>query len=76
MTFEGHGRSLVMWLFDSPRSVSYLSLIVANPVSLTVFELFELKYSPPCHVTLALKVSCQRSTFDNNVLRLDVRGCC
>ena len=118
-TSQGHRTSLAMlamWLFDSPWSVSSQSLIVTNLVSVTVYELFELKCSWPwpwgsshvigcvairqpmagflsvlngnqpriAHrfrviwaqilVTLALAISCQWSTFNNNLLRIDVRA--
>jgi len=43
ITFQGHPRSKVMMLIDSPGAVSYSTFVDPIVVSVAVFHIFEIK---------------------------------
>jgi len=52
LTFQGHVTSSVTWPFDSPYAISNWWSFGTKPLSLTVFEIFNVKCSATIDVTL------------------------
>ena len=52
LTFQGYVTSSVTWPFDSPRAISYWWSFGTKPLSLTVYEIFNVKCNAMVDVTL------------------------
>jgi len=52
LTFQGHVTSSVTRPFDSPYAISYWWSFGTKPLSLTVSEIFNVKYNATVDVTL------------------------
>jgi len=52
LTFQGHVTSSVTWPYDSPHAISYWWFFGTKSLSLTVSEIFNVKYNTMVDVTL------------------------
>jgi len=52
LTFQGHVTSSVTWPFDSPYTISYWWFFGTMPLSLTVFEIFNVECNAIVAMTL------------------------
>jgi len=52
LTFQGHVTSSVTWPFDSPHVISYWWSFGIKPLSVTAYEIFNVKCNATVDVTL------------------------